>query len=195
MPKTISQDDPCICGSGKKYKECCFSPEGLQNRAKSQFVIDELPIPHDVPTAQVMGEVIFNDGKKVVVDPKDETGLLTSFYRDGETDAEWEETFGKGVGKHVPLHCVHLEEPVADEDRDELRAPFEQVVAAAKLIIRGWEQSCDPHCVQDAMEHIEQVAETYGISADVFALMELGALNNMLHEMARQQFADSHTTN
>lgn len=32
--KKVGPNDPCPCGSGKKYKKCCGSPEKLAQQAK-----------------------------------------------------------------------------------------------------------------------------------------------------------------
>ncbi len=39
MSKSIGRNDPCFCGSGKKYKKCCFSNENQDTRTefKSQY--------------------------------------------------------------------------------------------------------------------------------------------------------------
>jgi uncharacterized protein len=30
-PKTVGRNDPCPCGSGKKYKKCCGAPGGASD--------------------------------------------------------------------------------------------------------------------------------------------------------------------
>jgi SEC-C motif len=45
--KTVGRNDPCPCGSGKKYKRCCL-PEDQRRAAQERRVIP--PEPEDVPS-------------------------------------------------------------------------------------------------------------------------------------------------
>jgi hypothetical protein len=42
--RSVGQDDPCPCESGKKYKECCLPEEGVL-RPHCQFHLSVLPQP------------------------------------------------------------------------------------------------------------------------------------------------------
>ena len=41
MPKKIGRNDPCSCGSGKKYKHCCLQLD--RSEIGSTKLIDMLP--------------------------------------------------------------------------------------------------------------------------------------------------------
>ncbi|WP_416337317.1 SEC-C metal-binding domain-containing protein [Galbibacter sp. EGI 63066] len=39
MTKTLGRNDPCHCGSGKKYKRCCMGKERLTRTRKSKMAL------------------------------------------------------------------------------------------------------------------------------------------------------------
>ena len=54
MPTTLGRNDPCHCGSGRKYKQCCLSKDeaaAREARAKAEAEAP-LPEPSDRPAAQ-----------------------------------------------------------------------------------------------------------------------------------------------
>jgi SEC-C motif len=87
MAHKIGRNDPCICGSGQKYKRCCFSPQNLASLAKSGRC-DTPQIPADIPRIDIVGRVI-------------------------ETDEEWNASFT--VGNAFPLTRISLAEQASPE--------------------------------------------------------------------------------
>ena len=49
------------------------------------------------------------NGKKAVVKPHDDRGVVSNFYRGGETDEQWSSVFGTGVGKTMTLTRLIVE--------------------------------------------------------------------------------------
>jgi hypothetical protein len=73
--KRISRNDPCPCGSGKKYKKCCFD----RDRGSSQT---EFPIgtvahygPDDKVTTKIAAGVIIADGAEAIIERWVGTGI------------------------------------------------------------------------------------------------------------------------
>ena len=44
--KRVGRNEPCPCGSGKKYKKCCYRKNIFNNSTKSKNIQHILP-PHD----------------------------------------------------------------------------------------------------------------------------------------------------
>ena len=109
----IGRNDPCPCGSGKKYKKCCFSLEATELTVLSgnSYISNDL-IPDDVPRVKLSGKVLSNDGVKAEVDPQDGNGQMVTFYRDKETRAEFAKAYP--VGGRVEIQRLdmrgHLDE-------------------------------------------------------------------------------------
>jgi hypothetical protein len=52
MPKKLSKNAPCPCGSGKKYKQCCI------DRDFEWIVLDNGQIARSVPVSDEMKEIV-----------------------------------------------------------------------------------------------------------------------------------------
>jgi hypothetical protein len=48
----LGRNDPCHCGSGRKYKQCCLAKDEADARAARAKALDEAP----APAAQTEGE-------------------------------------------------------------------------------------------------------------------------------------------
>lgn len=79
MTQKAGRNDPCPCGSGKKYKQCCLKKQGqaktytssgkrkikakvLSSSAKTAGIFQQQspPIPHEIPSTKSL-EVKFTD--------------------------------------------------------------------------------------------------------------------------------------
>lgn len=59
MNQKVGRNDPCPCGSGKKYKQCCFKHVGQKKKIKA-VVIRSGPKPGAMPDLleRTFGETI-----------------------------------------------------------------------------------------------------------------------------------------
>jgi hypothetical protein len=71
--KKISRNDPCPCGSGKKYKHCCYG-KGVENdlgagRQQPQYPIGTVAMygPDDKTTTKIAAGVILHDGAEAIM--------------------------------------------------------------------------------------------------------------------------------
>ncbi len=93
MNEKVGRNDPCTCGSGKKYKQCCFnkhqekmteeaSPKPLSARKFTAKVIKSEPVSQNEPAKQppkdyyttlmerAFGQIIYtNDPPPIPEDP------------------------------------------------------------------------------------------------------------------------------
>ena len=46
MTKKIGRNDPCPCGSGKKYKQCCLAKQGFRKPKMSAKWINRPKVPN-----------------------------------------------------------------------------------------------------------------------------------------------------
>ena len=53
MEPTLGRNDPCHCGSGKKYKQCCLSKDEETGRAQRAKVAAEAPAAAEETPAPV----------------------------------------------------------------------------------------------------------------------------------------------
>jgi hypothetical protein len=67
--KRLSRNDPCPCGSGKKYKHCCYAKGveddlGLISAQRPQYPIGTVATygPDDKTTTKIAAGVILHDG-------------------------------------------------------------------------------------------------------------------------------------
>ena len=80
----ISRNDPCPCGSGKKYKKCCLEKEHKKELAQRKL---STMISKDSPYCKNMGS-IFSDLKnmnKSLKEIKEEAENAPKKEDDGET--------------------------------------------------------------------------------------------------------------
>ncbi len=45
MERNLGRNDPCHCGSGKKYKQCCLAKDEEKARADRAKAAAEAPVP------------------------------------------------------------------------------------------------------------------------------------------------------
>lgn len=65
MNKKIGRNDPCTCGSGKKYKNCCMLTEKKPVTGKKKFTAKLLSTPAPVNLIErTYGSAIEAAGKK-----------------------------------------------------------------------------------------------------------------------------------
>jgi hypothetical protein len=76
MPKRkIGRNDPCVCGSGKKYKKCCGSVDAV-------VLPEAAPIAEKVPTTKTINTAVSAMGV-----PGEPQGLvLFNVYKGGSTE-------------------------------------------------------------------------------------------------------------
>ena len=65
--KRISRNDPCLCGSGKKYKKCCFDID--RGSSQTEFPIGTVALygPDDKVTTKIAAGVIIADGAEAII--------------------------------------------------------------------------------------------------------------------------------
>ncbi len=69
MPK-IGRNDPCPCGSGKKYKKCCMGKDGIADR-KPNIARQSIGLPGITPiqispSPSSMESVLYNAFDEIV---------------------------------------------------------------------------------------------------------------------------------
>jgi len=91
--KRISRNDPCPCGSGKKYKKCCYDRD--RGSSETEFPIGTVALygPDDKVTTKIAAGVIVADGAEAIIErwvgtgiqenPKVKQELKTFFARHG----------------------------------------------------------------------------------------------------------------
>ncbi|HMC89840.1 MAG TPA: SEC-C metal-binding domain-containing protein [Gemmataceae bacterium] len=102
MPrKKLSRNDPCPCGSGKKYKHCCYG-KGVEDdlepgsgRRPSRYPVGSVAFygPDDKTTTKIAAGVILRDGAAPIVkrwvatdvttNPKVQQELMDFFHEYG----------------------------------------------------------------------------------------------------------------
>ena len=69
--KKISRNDPCPCGSGKKYKHCCYKDDlGVGSvQRQPQYPIGTVAMygPDDKTTTKIAAGVILHDGAEAIM--------------------------------------------------------------------------------------------------------------------------------
>ena len=73
--KLISRNDPCPCGSGKKYKKCCFDRD--RGSSQTEFPIGTVALygPDDKVTTKIAAGVIVADGAEAIIERWVGTGI------------------------------------------------------------------------------------------------------------------------
>ncbi len=91
--KRISRNDPCPCGSGKKYKKCCYHKD--RGSSETEYPIGTVALygPDDKVTTKIAAGVIVADGAEAIIErwvgtgiqenPKVQQELKTFFARHG----------------------------------------------------------------------------------------------------------------
>jgi hypothetical protein len=73
--KKLSRNDPCPCGSGKKYKHCCYGTDVQKNpgadsgRQQPQYPIGTVALygPDDKSTTKIAAGVILHNGADAII--------------------------------------------------------------------------------------------------------------------------------
>lgn len=84
--KKHSRNDPCPCGSGKKYKHCCFGKDideespRREGRGKPKFPIGTVALygPDDEVTTKIAASVILHDGAEPIMKRWMSTDVMTN---------------------------------------------------------------------------------------------------------------------
>ena len=73
--KRLSRNDPCPCGSGKKYKHCCYRKD--RDSSESQFPVGTVALygPDNKVTTKIAAGVIVADGAEAIIEPWVGTGV------------------------------------------------------------------------------------------------------------------------
>src|SRR5215831_8629670 len=84
-PKKPSRNAPCPCGSGKKYKHCCYGKGveddlGLGLAQQPQYPIGTVAMygPDDKTTTKIAAGVILHDGAEPIMKRWVATDVMTS---------------------------------------------------------------------------------------------------------------------
>jgi hypothetical protein len=116
--KKVSRNDPCPCGSGKKYKHCCYGKEGENApdlrtaRQKRQHPIGTVAMygPDNKTTTKIAAGVILHEG----ADPIMERWVATDIMTNAKIQEQLKEFFRRYGVKHVAMSqgnmgCPHEE--------------------------------------------------------------------------------------
>ena len=73
--KRTSRNDPCPCGSGKKYKKCCYPRD--RGSCETEFPIGTVALygPNDKVTTKIAAGVIVADGAEAIIERWVGTGI------------------------------------------------------------------------------------------------------------------------
>ena len=73
--KRMSRNAPCPCGSGKKYKNCCYRKD--RGSSEMQFPIGTLALygPDDKVTTKIAAGVIVAEGAEAIIERWVSTGI------------------------------------------------------------------------------------------------------------------------
>ena len=108
--KRISRNDPCPCGSGKKYKKCCYDRD--QGSSETQFPIGTVALygPDDKVTTKIAAGIIIADGAEAII----ERWVGTGIQENPKVQQELKEFFARHGVKSVVasdgnMGCPHEE--------------------------------------------------------------------------------------
>jgi hypothetical protein len=82
--KKVSRNDPCPCGSGKKYKHCCYRNRGAgdlgSGQPPPQYPIGTVAMygPDDKTTTKIAAGVILHDGAEPILKRWVATDVMTN---------------------------------------------------------------------------------------------------------------------
>lgn len=121
--KTVSRNDPCPCGSGKKYKHCCRHKDREAERAAKLQAASPAPIepPEEPPVDVVEEERLLPDS----AEPKEEIDPVSDIWDEFEA-ADYEE--------EIALFYQTLDDGLMDDDMafEMLNDLFSESVAAGE---------------------------------------------------------------
>ncbi len=106
--KKIGRNDPCVCGSGKKYKKCCQLAEKVEGVQMSPLTLQELQraISHHQVGELSKAKVIYQKILKVMPDNADALHYLgLIYYQTG--DSESAVTLISKAVSISPTHLMH----------------------------------------------------------------------------------------
>jgi uncharacterized protein len=113
--KGVGRNDPCPCGSGKKFKKCCLDKTRLSEAAPARPEIDEWP-PEDVFDLDEMDEAIWVYDP--LEDPEPEQWLMTDEQQRIDLVLEYHQDAGISLPNekvHAVLHVI-AENQIADDE-------------------------------------------------------------------------------
>ena len=116
--KKISRNDPCPCGSGKKYKHCCYR-KGVENdlgwasgRQQPQYPIGTVALygPDDKTTTKIAAAVILHEDAEPIM----KRWVATDVTTNSKVQQEIKDFFLQHVVKRVVasqgnMGCPHEE--------------------------------------------------------------------------------------
>jgi hypothetical protein len=83
--KKLSRNAPCPCGSGKKYKQCCYNKDveanqGVASRQPPKYPIGTVAMygPDDKTTTKIAAGVILHDGAEAIIMRWVSTDVMTN---------------------------------------------------------------------------------------------------------------------
>jgi hypothetical protein len=108
--KRLSRNEPCPCGSGKKYKYCCYQQD--RDTPLSRFPIGTIAIygPNDEITTKIVASVIIADDAEPIL----ERWVSTDVLENPKVQREIKEFFARHSVKSVAtsegnMGCPHEE--------------------------------------------------------------------------------------
>ena len=82
-PVKVSRNDPCPCGSGRKYKRCCYAAAApLVRRADGELA-------HELPIGPEMAEILQRQREKFIARYGREPGPDDPIFVDVPSDDEY----------------------------------------------------------------------------------------------------------
>jgi hypothetical protein len=79
----VSRNDPCPCGSGRKYKRCCYAEAApLVQRSDGELA-------HELPIGPEMGEILQRQREKCIARYGQEPGPDDQIFVDVPSDDEY----------------------------------------------------------------------------------------------------------
>jgi hypothetical protein len=113
--KGVGRNDPCPCGSGKKFKRCCLDKVRLSEAAPAPPEIDEWP-PEDVFDLDELDEAILDYDP--LEDPDPEQWLMMDEQQRIDLAMEYHQVAGISLPNeklHATLHVI-VENQIADAE-------------------------------------------------------------------------------
>jgi len=113
MPrKKLSRNAPCPCGSGKKYKHCCYQKENPSPESGPKYPIGTVALygPDDKTTTKIAAGIILHDGAEAIIN----RWVVTDVTANPKVQRELQEFFRKHGVKSVVMSegnmgCPHEE--------------------------------------------------------------------------------------
>jgi hypothetical protein len=87
----VSRNDPCPCGSGRKYKRCCYATAAPLVQGPNGELAHELPMNHE------MGEILQRQREKFIARHGREPDAADPIFVDVPSDDEYDEMVTKAM--------------------------------------------------------------------------------------------------